>query len=633
MDERSAPDVRRPLPAPLGLLPESWPLPGWLRRLIGRASGIAGIEVVAGSLDFEADPGEFARQALVRLGVQYTLAAAELAQVPESGGVIVVANHPFGGVDGLIAINALYARRPDLKLLANGMLARLKPLQGAVLPVDALGSDAGSNARSVRDALRHVAAGGALFTFPAGEVAHLRWGRLGVLDPPWTRAASRMIRLSKAPIVPMYFEGRNSALFQILGLVHPLLRTLLLPRETLNKAGANVQVRIGAPVSVRRIGKLNQPGAIATHLRASIRLLARSQPLAVGATAPAHIGMGSAESGAGAQRAGAQPAVAQQVEGAPLAAPIEPARMAEELAALPAGQRLLVSGAMEIYCAGAAQIPWTLQEIGRLRERTFRAVGEGTGRAADLDLFDDYYEHLFIWQAEKREIVGAYRLGRSDTIRKRFGARGLYLNSLFEFREPFFRLLGPSLELGRSFVRPEYQRSYAPLLLLWKGISEYIGRYPKYARVLGAASVSNNYDPLSRALLVEALRAWRSEPLLGALVSPRQPFKPRYSLRSLFGEAGLDADLDALGSLIEDREPDGKGVPVLLRHYLKLGARTIGFNVDVDFGNALDCLIVLDLRRVPVTMLQKYMTPGSLQQFRSYWRLGPAEAETATHSG
>jgi hypothetical protein len=357
-------------------------------------------------------------------------------------------------------------------------------------------------------------------------------------------------------------------------------------------------------------------------------LLARSQPLAVGATAPADTETGSAVSGAGVQRA-----VAQQAEGAPLAAPIEPELMAQELAALPAGQRLLVSGAMEIYCAAAAQVPWTLQEIGRLREQTFRAVGEGTGRAADLDVFDDYYEHLFIWQAEKREIVGAYRLGRSDTIRKRFGARGLYLTSLFEFREPFFKLLGPSLELGRSFVRPEYQRSYAPLLLLWRGISEYIGRHPKYARVLGAASVSNNYDPLSRALLVEALRAWRSEPLLGALVSPRQPFKPRYSLRSLFGEAGLDADLDALGSLIEDREPDGKGVPVLLRHYLKLGARTIGFNVDAGFGNALDCLIVLDLRRVPVTTLQKYMTPGSLQQFRAYWRLGPTESEPAKRSG
>jgi putative hemolysin len=606
----------------LGLLPESWPLPAWLRRLIARVSGIAGIEVVAGSLDFEADPGEFARQALVRLGVRYTLAASELQQVPESGGVIVVANHPFGGVDGLIAINALYARRPDFKLLANGMLGRLKPLQDAVLPVDALGSDARSNARSLRDALRHVAAGGALFTFPAGEVAHLRWGRLGVVDPPWTRAASRLIRLSNVPIVPMYFEGRNSALFQTLGLLHPLLRTLLLPRETLNKVGANVPVRIGAPISARRIAKLDEPAAIAAHLRASITLLSRSAPLAVAAP--------------GQHSESAPPAMAAAplpTEGAPLASPVDPARMVDELAALPAGQRLLVSGAMEIYCAAAGQIPWTLQEIGRLRERTFRAVGEGTGRAADLDVFDDYYEHLFIWQAEKREIVGAYRLGRSDTIRKRFGARGLYLTSLFEFREPFFKLLGPSLELGRSFVRSEYQRSYAPLLLLWKGISEYIGRYPKYARVLGAASVSNNYDPLSRALLVEALRAWRSEPLLGALVSPRRPFKPRYSLRSLFGEAGLEADLDALGSLIEDREVDGKGVPVLLRHYLKLGARTIGFNVDADFGNALDCLIVLDLRRVPVATLQKYMSDQALQSFRSYWRLRNDDADAASARG
>ena len=630
MDERPGKDVRRPLPAPLGLLPESWPLPGWLRRLVGWASGISGVERVAAQLDFEANAGEFARQALRELGVSFTLPDVELQQVPATGGVIIVANHPYGGIDGLIAITTLYSRRPDLKLLANGMLARLQPLRGMVLPVDTLGGDARGNAHSVREALRHVAAGGALFTFPAGEVAHLRWGRGGIVDPPWTRAASRLIRASGAPVVPMYFDGRNSWLFQALGLVHPLLRTLLLPREILNKAGRNVQVRVGAPVSARRISKLDEPGAIAAHLRASIRLLARSQPLQATETASADAHAGPAHAGAAAAAA---PETAAAGEGAPLAPPIEPERIAQELAALPPNQRLLVTGAMEIYCASAAQIPWTLQEIGRLRERTFRAVGEGTGRAADLDLFDDYYEHLFIWQAEKREVVGAYRLGRSDTIRKRFGARGLYLTSLFEFREPFFRLLGPALELGRSFVRPEYQRSYAPLLLLWRGISEYIGRYPAYPRLIGAASVSNSYDPLSRALLVEALRAWRSEPLLSALVQPRQPFKPRYSLRSLFGEAGLEADMDALGSLIEDREADGKGLPVLLRHYLKLGARTIGFNIDTGFGNALDCLIVLDLRRVPLSTLQKYMTEESLERFRSYWRLRDEESDAASARG
>jgi putative hemolysin len=601
MHEPAFSEPRRPLPAPLGLLPESWPLPSWLRALIGRASGIAGVEVVAASLDFEASPGEFARQALVRLGVEYTLAAPELAQVPEKGGVIVVANHPFGGIDGLMAIHALHARRPDLKLLANGVLARLKPLQGVVLPVDTLGANARSNARSVRAALRHLAAGGALFTFPAGEVAHLQLRRGGIVDPPWPDTAARLIQLAGVPVVPMHFAGRNSTAFQLAGLMHARLRTLLLPRELLNKSGAAVQVRIGAPISARRVAKLAGPAATSAHLRASVRLLARA-PQPAAAARSAH----------------------RDAEAVPLAAAIDGARIAEELAAVPAGQRLASSGALEVYCASAAQVPWTLQEIGRLREQTFRAVGEGTGRAADLDLYDDYYEHLFIWHTERHEIVGAYRIGRIDAIRQRFGGRGLYLGSLFDFREPFFALLGPALELGRSFVRSEYQRSYAPLLLLWKGISEYIGRNPKYAKVIGAASVSNRYDPLSRALLVEALRAWRSDPLLGALARPRRPFKPSYSLRSLFGEAGLPADIDALGSLIEDREPDGKGVPVLLRHYLKLGARTIGFNVDAGFADALDCLIVLDLRRVPVATLQKYMSATSVQRFRAYWRLAEA---------
>jgi putative hemolysin len=606
MHERPATNIRRPLPAPLGLLPESWQLPGWLRRLIGWASGISGVEQVAARLDFDAGAGAFASQALAELGVSFSLSPTELHQVPASGGIIIVANHPYGGIDGLIAIATLQARRPDLKLLANGLLARLKPFRDLVLPIDTLGGDSRGNSSSVREALRHVAAGGALFTFPAGEVAHLRWGRASVIDPPWTRSASRLIRLSNAPVVPMHFDGRNGALFQALGLVHPLLRTLLLPRELLNKSGCRVQVHIGAPVTARRIAKLEEPGAIAAHVRASIALLSQSKPML--------------DDGQSA------PAVHVEPESAPLAAAIAPELMVREVANLRANQRLLVSGAMEVYCAPAAQIPWTLQEIGRLRERTFRAVGEGTGRTADLDLFDDYYEHLFIWQVEKREIVGAYRLGRSDVIRKRFGARGLYLTSLFDFRDPFFALLGPAIELGRSFVRSEYQRSYAPLLLLWKGISEYIGRYPAYPRLIGAASVSNNYDPLSRALLVEALRAWRGEPLLGALVNPRRPFRPRYSMRSLFGDAGLGADLDALGSLIEDREADGKGVPVLLRHYLKLGARTIGFNIDAEFANALDCLIVLDLRRVPLATLQKYMSEVALQRFCGHWRLREEDA-------
>ena len=169
-------------------------------------------------------------------------------------------------------------------------------------------------------------------------------------------------------------------------------------------------------------------------------------------------------------------------------------------------------------------------------------------------------------------------------------------------------------------MRAEFQRSYAPLLLLWRGISEYVGRNPKYARLIGPASVSNRYQPLSRNLLVEALRTWRGERLLGSLVRARSPFLPSHSLRSLFASDEMLPDLDALSLLIEDREPDGKGVPVLLRQYLKLGARAIAFNLDASFGDALDCLILLDLRRMDQGTLAKYMSAPSLQRFNEYWR-------------
>jgi putative hemolysin len=600
-------DRRRSLAAPVALLPESTPLPSWLRPLVLRASGMGAIELVAGNLDFDSDAGSFARAALAQLGVGYALAEDELAQVPAAGGVIIVANHPFGGIDGLIGIAALHARRPDLRLLANGVLARLKPLAPNIIPVSPFGDAAQGNARSVRAALRHVAAGGALLLFPAGEVSHLQLRRAAVTDPTWAGPAARLVQIAGVPVVPMHFSGRNSLMFQLAGLVHPRLRTLLLPRELVNKCGQRVQVRVGPAISATRIARLQDAATIAGHLRASVYLLA-SAPVAQ--VADAATGPGN---------------LTEEL----LVAPVPPEQLAAEIAALPAGQRLASASGLQVLCARAGQIPRTLQEIGRLREVTFRAVGEGTGGAADLDIHDDYYEHLFLWHAESRQVVGAYRIGRIDEIRSLLGNRGLYLHSLFEFREPFFALLGPALELGRSWVRVEYQRSFAPLLLLWRGISEYIGRNPRYARLIGPASVSNRYDPLSRSLLVEALRSSRGEPLLGSLVRARRPFKPGQSLRSLFASNEMLTDVEALGLLIEDREPDGKGVPVLLRQYLKLGARTIAFNVDPAFGDSLDCLIVLDLRRVGAATLARYMSATSLQRFQSYWKLQEPEQRRA----
>jgi len=251
---------------------------------------------------------------------------------------------------------------------------------------------------------------------------------------------------------------------------------------------------------------------------------------------------------------------------------------------------------------------------GRLRERTFRAVGEGTGRSADIDDFDGYYEHLFIWDAPAREIVGAYRLGRTDRIARRFGKQGLYTSTLFEYHDLFFKLLGPALELGRSFVRAEQQKSFAPLLLLWRGIGEYVGRHPEYCKLLGPVSISGDYCLVSRALLVQFLRQRNFDPLAPAMVRARTPFRGHLSPRSL-GGAQPD-DLQTLSALLAGLEPDGKGAPVLLRQYLKLGGRVLGFNIDPGFGNSLDCLVLVDLRRTEPRVLEKYMSEAAWQSFR-----------------
>jgi putative hemolysin len=589
-----------------GVLPEWRYLPRWVNTLMARLTGITAFEKIVAALDWEADAVSFARRGLEELGVRYSLADEELRRVPAGGGVVIVANHPYGGIDGLVGIAALGERRPDLRVLANTALTKLDPLRGTIIPVDPFGRRKLANAAGARAALRHLAAGGALLLFPSGEVAHLRLGRLAVVDPPWTEAAARLIRLAAVPVVPMHLSGRNSARFQLLGLLHPLLRTVLLPRELLNKRGTTVRLRVGLPIRARRLARCDGSSALNAHLRATVQLLSRSalpaEP-AAGAATPGHDGLPA-------------PGAPQ-----PLVEPIDPTRLAAEVAGLPATALVASGNEMAVYCVSAGQIPLALQEIGRLRELTFRKVGEGTGRATDLDAYDDYYEHLFIWHPASRRIIGAYRVGRVDEIRRARGVAGLYLASLFEFNDLFFALLGPALELGRSFVHVDYQRSFAPLYLLWKGLSEYIGRHPRYAKLIGAASISNRYDPASRALMVAALRAWRRELLLGSLVRARQPFQAGLSLRSLCGEVQFGSDVESLSSLIEDREPDGKGLPVLLRHYLRLGARSIGFNIDSNFAYSLDCLIVLDVRRVPGETLAKYMSAQALQSFAAYWHL------------
>ena len=291
-----------------------------------------------------------------------------------------------------------------------------------------------------------------------------------------------------------------------------------------------------------------------------------------------------------------------------------------EVEALPSDQLLAASGNFTVHSARAGQMPWCLQEIGRLRELTFRAAGEGTGKASDIDLFDTYYLHLFVWDAKAEAIVGAYRMGLADEILARYGKRGLYTQSLFKYGPRVLRTLNPAIELGRSFVRTEYQRNFAPLLLLWRGIGRFVARSPRYAVLFGPVSISNSYEPLSRQLIVDYLKANSIEAGLARHVKPRRPFRARGPADG--AELSGLADIEELSRAVERIEPDHKGVPILLKHYLKLGGRVLGFNTDDQFGDALDGLILVDLRTSDPRVLARYMGEEGAAEFLAYHRAG-----------
>jgi len=289
-----------------------------------------------------------------------------------------------------------------------------------------------------------------------------------------------------------------------------------------------------------------------------------------------------------------------------------------EVEALPTEQHLVRSGQFTVVYARSEQIPWCLQEIGRLRELTFRAVGEGTGKATDIDLFDAYYLHLFIWDHETRMIVGAYRLGLADEILSRFGKRGLYTQSLFSYSTRLLKILNPAIELGRSFVRAEYQRSYAPLMLLWRGIGRFILRSPKYAVLFGPVSISNSYAAVSRELMVEFLCTNNMEASVARYVKPRRPFRGRRQTKWDGVDSASLKSIEDLSRAIERIEADQKGVPILLKQYLKLGGRLLCFSADKAFNDALDGLTMIDLRHSDPRMLARYMGDDGAAAFLAY---------------
>ena len=544
----------------------------------------------------------YASRLLSNLDIHYDIQNSDLNRIPKRGRCVLVCNHPFGFLEGLILLDLLEKIRIDYRIVANGILANVPALHERMIFVDPFGSRGSryENGRNLRSCVEWLSSGGLLVVFPAGEVAHLTWGERPVADPKWNRTAARLAIATDSPTLPLFFAGTNSPRFQIMGALHPRLRTLSLANELARKRSETIRVRIGSAIPSLVLKSCGDAESATEYLRARTYLL-------LNRSKTSHKGL---------------PAQRRKRELATQASESIIQREIEQLSP----ERVVAQNEDFTVClAGSNQIPNTLREIGRLRELTFRDVGEGTGRELDLDEFDSYYQHLVLWNVRDKQIAGGYRLIATPDVLPMRGVKGLYTSTLFHYQPEFFEQIGPAIELGRSFICRDYQKHYAPLLLLWKGITRYVQQRPECPVLFGAVSVSSDYHSLSRTLIVNFLNGQVSKEA-SDWIRPRKVFRETPLLPKPVKQlARMLPTLDELSSSIQDLEPDGKGLPVLIRQYLKVGGKMLGCNVDPGFSHALDVLLMADLRTASSSMLERCMGQDGAANFRAFHGRGAAD--------
>ncbi len=525
---------------------------------------------------------EITERIISEMQLETRLSELDVKHIPKEGAAIIVANHPLGGVDGLLMLKTIIPIRSDVKILANFRLPSDDALRSHFIPVDPYSEnlDFEMSTRGTTDAERHLEAGGILCVFPSGKVSSYNLRPRAIRDREWQLSALSLIKSSQVPVIPVNFTGQFRILFHLLTWVNPLLKQAKLPAELFNKNGNKISIRIGRPVPVKEQEEFMDIYEYGRYLRTRSYLLGKSISV----------------------KPFFRPALFKK-KVKEIAPELNHQAILKEIEALKKADSMLYENKeFQVFWAAADTIPHLLYEIGRLREITFRDVGEGTGKTIDLDEFDLYYRHLFIWDMEQECIAGAYRLGMGKEILQRYGKRGFYLYSLFKLRNGFLPVLEESVELGRSFVVKSYQQKPLPLYLLWKGILYFILKNPDYRYLIGPVSISGEFSKYSKFLIINFIREYYFDKELAQLVRPRMEYIPEFvtaetdvdALKKITGE-----DLKKLDKLIEEIELGNFRLPPLLKKYLGQNAKIIAFNVDPKFNNSLDGLLVMDMFNVP----------------------------------
>lgn len=499
----------------------------------------------------------------------------EQAQIPSEGAVLVVVNRLFGEFDALLALKAVRAMRPDAVAFTDMPWKGTADTSIIPLPKDA--------ERRSAEILAQLAEGKAVAVFPSRSIVRA-FGRAGIaMDKRWDVDTVRAVFGAGVPIVPMCLQ--TEALVKPLQSKRYAFDRLTAMVKDLRKMEKRVNVRIGRPVDVEAQRAFADAQEFGRYLRAKVYAL--GSPLEVNAFFPTLQG------------------VLKGTASEPIAQPQDADAVTRELDALRPHNLLFSQERFDMFLARPEDIPIALKEIGRLREITFREVGEGTGRPFDLDEFDIHYRQLILWDREARCIAGGYRVGLGQELFAKLGKRGFYIHTLFRVKKPFHDIMRSGIELGRSYVTPTYQRARLPLFLLWRGILCVLLRHPQYHYLFGPVSISNRYSTISRALMVAFIRKYFWDDAMARHVRPRKPFKSSEKdadVEALIAQTGPDTD--RLDLLLKEIEPNHFRLPVLVKRYMQQQARIIGFNVDPDFSDALDGLMVLDISRLPQSTLE-----------------------------
>ncbi|NMH89108.1 GNAT family N-acyltransferase [Flavivirga algicola] len=524
--------------------------------------------------------------------IKFEIPEEDLKRLPKDGAYITISNHPLGGIDGILLLKLMLEQRKDFKIIANFLLHRIEPLKPYIMPVNPFEDrkDVKSSISGFKNSILHLRNGHPLGIFPAGEVSTYRDGKL-VVDKPWEEAAMKLVKKAEVPVVPIYFHAKNSKLFYKLSKISDTFRTAKLPSELLTQKRRVIKVRIGKPISVADQKEHTTLDSFSGFLRRKTYMLSN----AFEEKSKILDNLSSTLK---------TPKIPKRI-----VTPVDNTLMTKEVEALVKNNsRLLQSKNYEVFLAEPNSIPNILREIGRLREITFREVGEGTNEAIDLDTFDTYYHHMFLWDNEKKLIAGAYRMGLGAKIYERYGIDGFYLQDLFRFEPELHKMMSQSIEMGRAFIIKEYQQKPMPLFLLWKGIVHTTLRFPEHKFLIGGVSISNQFSNFSKSLMIEFMKSHYYDPYIAQYVHPKKEFKVilKDADKDFVFDA-TEADLNKFDKIIDEVEPGALRLPVLLKKYIKQNARLVAFNVDPLFNNAVDGLMYIRIADLPDSTVRPVM--------------------------